>query len=239
MSTTIALNRFSPVGPGPIGYPEAAYGYHLFDQPFCETCHAHPFPLPASVLLRFPDAYRVTARYSISDARPRSLPRDFIYDLWLEQHPVPGAAPRPGDIEALIFLYHAGNIATCLQEVRPAALTTAAVVNGGRVATRWRICQTHGGTQATPIAFFLASPSQSQAAEISLPLGDFVAAAARYARRDVRGYSLMGIELGGEFDQCSSASSCAARSATWRWRISRLALAGASGAIPIVFPSGR
>jgi hypothetical protein len=177
----------------------------------------------------------VTARYSLAEAQPRSLPRDFIYDLWLEQHPSPGAAPRPGDIELLIFLYHAANIATCLQQVRPAALTTAAVVNGGWVSSRWRMCQTHGGTQATPIAFFLASPSESPAAEVSLPIGEFVGAAARYAKSDVRSYSLMGIELGGEFDQCPSASRCASASAAWRWRISRLVLASASGAIPIVF----
>src|ERR1700756_2709066 len=76
LSTTITLNHLTPAGPGPIGYPEAAYGYHLFDQPFCGTCRAQPFPLPVSVLLRFPTGYWVTARYSLGEAQPRSLPRD-------------------------------------------------------------------------------------------------------------------------------------------------------------------
>jgi hypothetical protein len=235
LTTNVALTGISTVGPGPAGYPEAAYGYHLYDRPFCAMCNSQPFPLPVAGLGDLEHDYRLTVAYSLGAPSPRSLPRDFVYDLWLEHHPSPGSAPHAGDVELIVFLYHRQLSENCLTSPPPGAFSTDAYFNGRYVSSTWRVCRIDGGTDATPVAYFLEDPPQSRSGEISLPLTRFVAEAGNFLGRSLDGYSLMGIELGGEFDQCYRLSGCAAGRVSWQWRISRLVLQSASAAIPIVF----
>jgi hypothetical protein len=238
VATNIDLRTVSPVMPGPVGYPEVAYGYHLYDRPFCPMCQAQPFPLRVLALRRYGSHARVTAAYSLGRPSPRSLPRDFIYDLWLERHPAPDAAPRPRDIELLIFLYYHEPNATCLPSPIPSAFSTPISSKGRRVLSHWSVCRLNGGTRATPVAFFLRHPTPSLAGDISLPLNAMIGEAGQFVGEDLRRYLLMGIELGGEFGQCSATAGCGTSGAKWSWRISRLVLEGTPTSIPIVFPGG-
>jgi hypothetical protein len=239
VATSIDLQTSSPVGPGPVGYPEVAYGYHLYDRPFCPTCNARPFPLRVSALRRYGRSARVTAAYALGTPSPPHLPRDFIYDLWLERHPSPDAAPRPGDVELLIFLYYDEPNATCQSSPVASTLSTPISSRGRNALSHWSVCRLTGGTRATPVAFFLQRPTPSLAGDVSLPLNALIGEAGRFVGRDLGRYFLMGIELGGEFGQCSTVGGCGASGAKWSWRISRLALEGTPTSIPIVFPVGR
>jgi hypothetical protein len=234
LSTKLQLSGISPTGFGPAGYPELAYGYHLYGQPFCRNCHVEPFPLRVSDLRRPANDYRVTAKYSLARPSPRSLPYDFIYDLWLERNPTPGRGPRRGDLELIVFLYRQTS-ATCRRSRAAVAFSTKITFNRRSLVSRWRVCEIDGGTEATPVAFSLEHPSQAQSGEISLRLGDFADEAGRFLGRDVGSHSLMGFELGGEFDVCSPPAGCVTPNANWRWRVSRLELEGPSAAIPVAF----
>jgi Glycosyl hydrolase family 12 len=234
LTTSVTVTDISPIGVGPAGFPEVGYGYNLYDQPFCRPCHSAPFPLPVAAIGGLSRDHRIVTEYTLGDSSPSSLPLDFILDLWLERNPVPGRSPQLGDVELLVFLYeHA--IATCLASPTPIALTTTVSFNGRQVSSRWQVCRIRGGTDATPVAFFLQSPGQSRAAQLGLPLRDFVQGAERFLGRNLGRHELLGIELGGEFDQCFSPAVCTVSSVSWSWRISRLALVGRSSFIPIVF----
>jgi hypothetical protein len=234
LTTKVQLSDISPGGYGPAGYPELAYGYHLYAQPFCGNCHVEPFPLRVSDLRRPANDYRLTAKYSLAHPSPRSLPHDFIYDLWLERDPTAGRGPRQGDLELIVFLYRQTS-ATCRRSRGAVAFSTKITFNRRPLVSRWRVCEIDGGTEATPVAFSLKQPSQARSAEISLRLADFIDEAGRFLGRDLGSYSLMGIELGGEFDFCSPPAGCVTPNANWRWRVSRLALEGPSAAIPVAF----
>jgi hypothetical protein len=236
LATDVTLKGLSPVGPGPAGYPEVAYGYDLVDRPVCQGCHTQPFPLAVSAVGLA--LSRVIVSYSLDVASPRSLPDDLIYDLWLERQPSPDALPRQGDIELIIFLYRHPPDSPCVPGGPLQMLSTLASFNGREGTSRWLVCRITGGTPATSIGFLMGSPSQSRTGSISLPLRPFIDEAARFVGGDLDGYSLMGIELGGEFDRCS-AGRCVAATVAWRWRVSRLILDGKSGSIPMVFPVGR
>jgi hypothetical protein len=235
-TTKLRLSGISPtpIGYGPAGYPELAYGYHLYAQPFCGSCHVEPFPLRVSDLRRPANDYRLTAKYSLARPVPRSLPYDFIYDLWLERDPTAGRGPRQGDLELIVFLYRQTS-ATCRRSRGAVAFSTKITFSRRPLVSRWRVCEIDGGTEATPVAFSLKQPSQARSAEISLRLADFIDEAGRFLGRDLGSYSLMGFELGGEFDFCSPPAGCVTPNANWRWRVSRLALEGPSAAIPVAF----
>lgn len=238
LSTSIDLTSLTPTNAGPAGFPEAAYGYDLYAQPFCAACRPGPFPLPVSRIGRFGSDYRLSASYALGRPSPSSLPLDFIYDLWLERNPSAGQPPQSGDLELIVFLYQQG-MADCLPSPAPASFTTRIVAGGRQISSRWQICEIRGGTAATPVAFFLRSPAQSRAGTISLRLADFVAQAGRYVSTDLGSYRLMGVELGGEFDQCSPPDGCEASSLSWGWQISRLALESRTATIPIAFTAAR
>jgi hypothetical protein len=238
-SARIALGSESPIAAGPLGYPEVAYGYHLFDQPFCPTCHTPLFPLAVSTLRRFPTTFSVSASYSVARASPDSLPRDFIYDLWLERRPSPGREPTQDDLELAVFLYRNAGPEPCMAGTPASALAVPAVINGLNARTQWTVCRIVGGTPATAVAFLLTDPAESSAATITLPIAPFIDSAARFAGADVRRHWLMGIELGGEVDQCDGPSGCSASALAWSWRVSRLIFEGPRGVVPIVFPVTR
>ena len=224
----------TPVGHGPLGYLEVAYGYDAYGQPFCRNCRSEPFPLRVADLGTAPHDFWVTARYSLSVPSPDSLPFDFIYDFWLERNPSDGVAPQRGDVELLIFLYEQ-EMATCLDEpIAPAMFSTPAVFDGRPMLSTWRVCQIRGGTDATPIAFFLDTPAAVRAGKVTLRIADFVQRAAAYLDADLTGHLLMGVELGGEFDQCEP-SGCAVTQPSWDFGISELSVHSSSAAIPIVF----
>jgi hypothetical protein len=234
LTTTIALDGITPVGHGPAGYPEAAYGYDPFGHPFCRGCHSEPFPLRVADFTSDFHDYTVLARYELGAPVPATLPVDFMYNVWLEQNPMPGVAPQPGDVELLIFLYDQ-NIASCDASPIPvASLSSAAVFDDRPVLARWRVCQIRGGTAATPIAFFLEHPAPSTAAQVTLRISDFVRQAADYLWADLSAHLVMGIELGGEFAQCTP-TGCTDGPLEWGYRIEHLSLANAHATIPIVF----
>jgi hypothetical protein len=237
LTTSVGLSRLSAIGAGPAGFPEVAYGDNLNDQPFCRTCGARPFPLPLSALNGSYRSYAVTADYSLGSPSPPSLPVDLIYDFWLRQHPSPGVPPRSGDIELLIFMYQRG-MANCTPGRVPVTFTTNLEVSGSPRSTTWRVCQIYGGTAATPVAFFLESPAQSPSGQMSITLSDFVDEVGRYVGGPLGGYSLMGIELGAEFDQCSIGAGCQVDNPSWQWQITRLTFGDSSKEIPIVFADG-
>jgi hypothetical protein len=64
LTTQLAFKRIAPKGPGPAGYPEIAYGYDLYGQPFCGTCPRHPFPLALSDVTRSTSDYLLVDDYS-------------------------------------------------------------------------------------------------------------------------------------------------------------------------------
>jgi hypothetical protein len=237
LTTTLGLSRLSPIGAGPSGYPEVAYGDNLNDQPFCRTCRTLPFPLPLSALNGAYRSYAVTADYSLGRPSPPSLPVDLIYDFWLERHPSPGLPPRWGDIELLIFMYQQG-MANCTPGRIPVTFTTNVDVIGSPRSATWRVCRIYGGTAATPVAFFLENPSPSPTGQMSIRPSDFVDEAGSYLARPVGGYSLMGIELGAEFDQCSMAAGCQVDNPSWQWQLTRLTFGDNSKEIPIVLSDG-
>jgi hypothetical protein len=235
LTTSIALSSISSSGAGPAGFPEAAYGYSLYDQPFCTVCRSNPFPLPVAQLDR---SYWLGVAYALGSPSPSSLPRDFIYDLWLERDPVSGLPPRSGDLELIVFLYEQG-MGGCLSYPAPVSFSTNISFRGREVPSRWEVCQIHGGTDATPVAFFLKSPAPRPAASVALQLRDFVDEAGAFLATDVGGDHLMGVEVGTEFDQCSPPAGCVASTVSWRWQVSHLALESASGTIPIAFAVAR
>lgn len=234
-TTRIRLTSASARRSGPLGYPELAYGNDLLNDPFCRTCHSQPFPLRVSALLGSPRAYRLSASYELMAAAPPSLVRNLMYDLWLERDPIPGVAPRPGDVEVLVILYHVGR-QPCVDGMPTSRLTTRGTFDGRSVITRWTVCRILGGTPATPVAFLLTSPAESPHATISIPPAVFVDSAGRFLGQDLRPDSLLGIELGSEFGACSDPRRCAGGRSAWSWRVSQLTLVDTAGVIPIVFP---
>jgi len=118
LSTVLAVTHIAPKGQGPAGYPEVGYGYDLEDHPFCQLCHTAPFPIPVSRLSTAAGNLTLNADYSLSDAIPASMPRDLIYDVWLEKSPSAGTMPHQGDVELAIFLYEQ-SMATCNPCDRP------------------------------------------------------------------------------------------------------------------------
>ncbi|MDQ1430860.1 MAG: hypothetical protein QOF40_1462 [Actinomycetota bacterium] len=233
ITTDLALTTVAPRGYGPAAYPEVAYGYNLFGEPFCRTCHSEPFPLRVADLGGPDSDYRLTTKYSLGAPSPSTLPHDFVIDLWLEQDPTAGAGPRPGDVELIIFLYE-HQIASCDGSPVPSAtFSTAVLLRGRPTAATWRVCEIRGGTDATPLAFFLDDPAPTRQGDISLRLADFVQRGAEYLARDLNGHSLMGVEVGSEVDLCTP-QGCASPNPTWKWRISQLALENGVAAIPIV-----
>jgi hypothetical protein len=238
LTTSIAISGIWPIRPGPAGFPEAAYGYDLYDRTRCPACRSEPFPFAVSRLEGRDRDYRLAVKYSLDAPSPSSLPHDFIYDLWLEQHPSPGRAPRPGDVEVLIFLYE-HRIAGCLASPTSTSFSASIWFAGRRVSSRWQVCQIRGGTEATPVAFFLRSPAQARVGTISLRIRDFIEEAEAFLGGDLSSHLLMGVELGGEFDQCSPATACVVSTFSWQWRVSWLALESRTAAIPIVFAAAR
>jgi len=233
-TTSISLTSVTPVGHGPLGYLEVAYGYDAYGQPFCRNCRSEPFPMRVADLGAAPHDFWVTTRYALSVPSPDWLPFDFIYDFWLERNPSEGVAPQSGDVELLVFLYEQ-DMATCLDEpTAPAMFSTPAVFDGRPVLSTWRVCQIRGGTDATPIAFFLDTPSAARVGKVSLRIADFVQQAAAHLDADLTGHVLMGVELGGEFDQCEP-SGCEVSGPSWDFVISELSVHSSSAAIPIVF----
>jgi hypothetical protein len=234
LTTSITLASAAPVGHGPLGYPEAAYGFDAYGQPHCPGCRSVPFPLPISELGWGSHDYWVAARYSLGAPATDALPFDFIFDFWLEQQPLPGIAPQPGDLELLVFLYE-HNIANCVEEpFAPVTFSTPALMDGRPVYSTWRVCTIRGGTDATPIAFFLQTPAPSRDRRVSLRIADFVQEAGAYLRADLTGHKLMGVELGGEFNQCEPGG-CTVAEPSWGFRISELSVQSGSAAIPIIF----
>jgi hypothetical protein len=114
------------------------------------------------------------------------------------------------------------------------SFTAPAEVEGQQMASNWTVCQIRGGTDATPIAFFLNEPSQVQAGQLTLRINDFIVEASTYVHKDLAGYSLMGVELGGEFNFCSPQAGCATSTLKWRWNISKLELESPSATIQII-----
>ena len=233
LTTDISLAGITPLRHGPAGYPEVAYGYDAYGLPYCRGCHSEPFPLRVADLGEPAHDFWVTTRYALNAPSPDSLPLDFIYDFWLEQNPAPGAAPQPGDVELLVFLYEQ-NIATCLDNPTPETFETPAIFDGRPILSSWKVCHIRGGTEATPIAFFLEHPAPSRSAGVSLRIRDFLTQAADYLQMDLRSYLLMGVELGGEFDQCEPGA-CRVSDSNWEFRISQLSLEAPSATIPVVF----
>ena len=224
------------MGHGPAGYPEAAYGFDAWGYPYCRACQTAPFPLSLANIGDALHDYWVTAQYELSAPSPDSLPLDFIYDLWLERSPSAGAAPKPGDVELLIFLYEQ-NIATCarLAVGPPISFTSLVVFDGRPVSSTWRVCQIRGGTHGDAARLLpRVTHAIPRSRDVTLRIADFVQQAAGYLSADLSNHQLMGIELGGEFNQCEP-KGCLASPANWQFRIAELSIASTSGVIPIVF----
>ncbi|HEX4864585.1 MAG TPA: hypothetical protein VFV02_10955 [Acidimicrobiales bacterium] len=235
VTSYFSLGNLKPITYGPAGYPEVAYGDNLNDQPFCSGCPSTPFPLAVSDLFQGSRDVRMSIGYSLGQSRPADLPRDFIYDVWLEKSPHPGSPPAAGDVEMLIFLYQQ-NIANCPTTSSASSLTTEITRNGSTTPSSWRICEIRGGTEADPVAFFLQDPSQSDSTRLTLSLRDFVQAAGRYLNRDLSDHSVMGVEVGGEFNQCSMSDGCVDSQAEWQWTLQDLTILDGTRTIPVVFP---
>lgn len=238
VTNKVSLDHLKPISYGPAGYPEVAYGYNLEDQPFCGTCPSQPFPLPVSDLGTGGHDLRLSVTYAVAQPSPASLPRDFIYDIWLEQEVTYGKPPSSGDLELLIFLYQQG-IAACGDGAPVAHFSAPLTINQKPVFASWHACQIHGGTQAAPIAFFLDDPAQSDSGQLTLSIRDFVDAAANYLDEDLSHHSLLGVEVGGEFDQCSVQQGCQLSQLSWGWIVQQLTILDSRGAIPVVFPQGQ
>ncbi|HEX6395439.1 MAG TPA: hypothetical protein VFZ97_18535 [Acidimicrobiales bacterium] len=234
VTNDLALGDLKATNYGPAGYPEVAYGYNLNDVSFCGTCPTRPFPVRVSELLGDSNDLRLSLDYALGKAFPPTLPRDFIYDIWLEQAARPGRPPVAGDVELIVILYqHA--IATCSGGTAPVPFSTVLTVNGKAVRSTWHVCRIKGGTAATPVAFFLDSPAQSDSGRLVLGLRDFVAAASTYLGQSLLDHSVLGLEVGGEFDQCSVHDGCEVPQLRWGWRVHDLTIINGRGSVPIVF----
>lgn len=238
VTTYFSLDSLKPVSYGPAGYPEVAYGSNLDDQTFCTGCPTAPFPLPVADVFRGTHSVSLSISYSLAEAKPADLPRDFLYDVWLEGSARPGSPPGQADVEMLIFLYQQG-IAQCSATGDPFAFSTQVIRNGTPALSHWNVCQISGGTKAKPVAFFLQQPSQSANAQLTLSLGDFVRAAGTYLNRNVSDLSVMGIEVGGEFNQCSTNGGCVDPQAEWGWNVQDLTIGDGERTIPVVFREPR
>jgi hypothetical protein len=238
LTTAISLSRVVQNGAGPAGYPEVAYGFGLTDRPFCPTanaCQTKPFPL-ATTTLR--NSYLLSTTYAIG-ATP--VPYDFIYDFWLERSPTAGgpvtctstdappSCPQPGDVELLIVLDHRA-IPFC--KSAPSQVSEPLTLDDRASAATWTVCSIAGGTEATSVAFFLDRPAERRSASVSLQPKAFVDAALSFLGHGyaTAAYDLMGVELGGEFDSCST-SNC---QPAWSWRLGQLALRTPEGTIRLL-----
>jgi hypothetical protein len=235
VTSYFSFGSIKPISYGPAGYPEVAYGNNLNDQPFCSGCPATPFPVAVSDLFSGTHNLRVSIDYSLGAATPPDLPRDFIYDVWLEGAAKPGSPPAQGDVEMLIFLYQQ-NIASCPANASTTSLSTQVTRNGSTTPSSWKVCEISGGTKADPVAFFLQDPLPSDSVRLTLSLQDFVQAAGRYLNRNLTDHSVMGVEVGGEFNQCSVKDGCVDAQAAWQWSLRDLTIVDGDRTIPVVFP---
>lgn len=235
VNSYFSFGSIKAISYGPAGYPEVAYGNNLNDQPFCSGCPTTPFPVAVSDLFRGTHNLRLSIDYSLGAASPADLPRDFIYDLWLERSAKPGSPPAQGDVEMLLFLYQQ-NIASCPATASITSLSTGVIRNGSSRPSTWKVCEISGGTKADPVAFFLQDPLPSDSARLTLSLQDFVQAASRYLNRNLSDHSVMGVEVGGEFNQCSMNDGCVDSQAAWQWSLKDLTIADGDRTIPVVFP---
>jgi hypothetical protein len=85
----------------------------------------------------------------------------------------------------------------------------------------------------------LDDPAQSDSGQLTLSIRDFVDAAANYLDEDLSHHSLLGVEVGGEFDQCSVQQGCQLSQLSWGWIVQQLTILDSRGAIPVVFPQGQ
>lgn len=239
LTTMISLRDIQRGRQAPAGYPEVGYGRNLVDGDFClnaSRCHTRPFPLRVSALERSRSIDSVDLQYALGVPAPPSLSRNFAYDLWLERHPAQGAGPQRGDIEVMISLYHVGGLNCGAAGVM---WWQQASVNGESTGTRWQVCNLEGATGAQLVGFLLERPAPAPARSISLPLQPFIDQAVREANLGPDGgsYSLMGVELGAEFGNCDHFA--CAKTARWRFRISRLVVHTAALVVPIIGPRPR
>jgi hypothetical protein len=238
--TSISLSSASSAASGPLGYPEAAYGFSLGYHAFCpgaHVCQTAPFPLRIGELSARAFDYRLEATYTIE---PSSSPSDILIDLFLERAPtalppgvrcsasslVPGC-PTSNDIELEILPFH-DEIGSCNSTQRDDTLAEESLVVSGR---DWTVCAKSGSSnQAEIVAFTLNH--QLMSGHLNLRIKDFVDAAAAYGGRgaSISGYSLMGVELGGEVGACSGVG--CVTSSTWQLR--RFYLRSQTAMIPIV-----
>lgn len=234
VTNDLALSRLKSTSYGPAGYPEVAYGYNLNDHSFCGTCPTRPFPLRVSELVGDGNDLRLSLDYSLGKASPPTLPRDFIYDVWLERAARPGQPPAAGDVELIIFLYQQA-IAACSDGITPMTFSTVLTFDRKAVPSTWHACRIKGGTAATPVAFFLDTPSQSESGRLTIGLRDFVEAASRYVSQSLSDHSVLGVEVGGEFDQCSVQEGCKVPQLRWGWSVHELTILDGQGSVPVVF----
>lgn len=235
VTSYFSFGSIKPISYGPAGYPEVAYGNNLNDQPFCSGCPTAPFPVAVSDLSRGIHDLRLSIDYSLGAATPADLPRDFIYDVWLKRAAQPGSPPAQGDVEMLIFLYQQ-NMASCSRIGSTTSLSTEVTRNGSTTRSFWKVCEISGGTKADPVAFFLQDPLPSDSVRLTLSLQDFVQAAGSYLSRSLTDHSVMGVEVGGEFNQCSMKDGCVDAQATWQWSLKGLTIVDGDRTIPVVFP---
>ena len=235
VTSYFSFDSIKPITYGPAGYPEVAYGNNLNDQPFCSGCPTAPFPVAVSDLSGGTHDLRLSIDYSLGAATPANLPRDFIYDVWLERASQPGSPPAQGDVEMLIFLYQQ-NIASCPANGTTTTLSTEVTRNGATTRSSWKVCEISGGTKADPVAFFLQDPLPSDSVRLTLSLQDFVQAAGGYLNRSLTDHSVMGVEVGGEFNQCSMKDGCVDTQAAWQWSLQDLTIVDGDRTIPVVFP---
>jgi Glycosyl hydrolase family 12 len=230
VTTSVAIKGVSPKAAGPAGYPELGYGFDLQGRPFCDACGTEPFPLPIATLGNPDHDFQLTTSYSIESPRPDSLPVDLTYDFWVKQDRLPGRPPRGDDVEVLIFLYQRG-MDRCVSSRSATGFSAEVTINGRVGPTTWHVCQLVGGTGATAIAFFLATPAQAATATFSLKPRTFIEEAGGFLKRNLGDYSLMGVELGGEFNQCSLPAGCVSSTVNWQWQIAHLLIEGIGAAV--------
>ena len=234
VTNDLALAGLRATNYGPAGYPEVAYGYNLNDHSFCGSCPTRPFPVRISELLGDSNDLRLSLDYSLGKASPPTLPRDFIYDVWLERAARPDQPPAPGDVELIVFLYQQ-NIAACSDGTTPMPFSSVLTIDGKAVLSTWHACHIKGGTAATPVAFFLDTPAQSESGRLNLGLRDFVNAASTFLGQSLSDHSVLGVEVGGEFDQCSVQDGCQVPQLRWGWSVHELTILDGRGSVPVVF----
>jgi hypothetical protein len=234
VTNDLALADLKPIGYGPAGYPEVAYGRNLYDQPFCDSCPSYPFPLRVSQLGRDGHDLRLSVGYSLGRPSPPTLPRDFMYDIWLERAAQPGQPPATGDLELIIFLYQQG-MAACPAGSPWVRFSTPIIVSGNATRSSWDVCQIRGGTNASPIAFFPESPAQSENGHLTFALRDFIDAASTYLGQSLSDHTVLGVEVGGEFNQCVAQQGCQIQRLKWSWSLQELTILDGQAAVPVVF----